>query len=220
MEIQNASLSQPKPSQTETQNAGEALSSNFETFLKMLTTQLKNQDPLNPLESQDFAVQLATFSGVEQQVRTNELLENLKGSNLIQLAGLVGMEARTESSVNFRGTPVTLQLDAASGADRADLVVLNENGTEVYREATALGGGEFEWAGLNQDGTPLPYGRYDMRIEHFLNGESVGVLPVAHYQRIVEARQGPAGPEVVTEDGNVVPASEISAFRGGNLNSD
>lgn len=46
-------------------------SSDFETFLKMLTTQIKNQDPLNPMEGTEFAVQLATFSGVEQQVMTN-----------------------------------------------------------------------------------------------------------------------------------------------------
>ena len=45
-----------------------ALSSDFETFLRMLTTQLQNQDPLNPVDSADFAVQLATFSSVEQQV--------------------------------------------------------------------------------------------------------------------------------------------------------
>ena len=47
------------------------LSSDFETFLKMLTVQLENQDPLNPVDSADYAVQLATFSGVEQQVQTN-----------------------------------------------------------------------------------------------------------------------------------------------------
>ena len=53
------------------------ISSDFETFLKMLTTQMQNQDPLNPIESSDYAVQLATFSGVEQQVRTNQLLADL-----------------------------------------------------------------------------------------------------------------------------------------------
>ena len=58
-------------------NASSKISSDFETFLLMLTTQLENQDPLNPIESQDFAVQLATFSGVEQQVLTNDLLSDL-----------------------------------------------------------------------------------------------------------------------------------------------
>ena len=54
-----------------------ALSSDFETFLKMLTVQMENQDPLNPVDSADYAVQLATFSSVEQQVRTNDLLSSL-----------------------------------------------------------------------------------------------------------------------------------------------
>lgn len=54
-----------------------AIASDFETFLRMLTTQLENQDPLEPVASQDLAVQLATFSGVEQQTQTNSLLEDL-----------------------------------------------------------------------------------------------------------------------------------------------
>ena len=61
------------------------ISSDFETFLKMLTTQLQNQDPLDPVKSEDFAVQLATFSGVEQQVLTNDLLESL-GAQMSQVA--------------------------------------------------------------------------------------------------------------------------------------
>jgi flagellar basal-body rod modification protein FlgD len=58
---------------------GRAISSDFNTFLRMLTVQMQNQDPLDPIDSADFAVQLATFSGVEQQVRTNELLGQLSG---------------------------------------------------------------------------------------------------------------------------------------------
>lgn len=54
-----------------------ALTSDFDTFLRMLTVQMQNQDPLDPVDSADYAVQLATFSGVEQQVRTNELLTEL-----------------------------------------------------------------------------------------------------------------------------------------------
>jgi flagellar basal-body rod modification protein FlgD len=54
--------------------SGAKISSDFETFLKMLTVQMQNQDPLNPVDSSDYATQLATFSGVEQQVQTNDLL--------------------------------------------------------------------------------------------------------------------------------------------------
>ena len=66
-------LAPPPPTNT----ADKLISSDFNTFLKMLTTQLKNQDPLNPMDNSEYAVQLATFSGVEQQVKTNTLLESL-----------------------------------------------------------------------------------------------------------------------------------------------
>ena len=77
-------------------------SSDFETFLKMLTTQIKNQDPLNPMEGTEFAVQLATFSGVEQQVQTNTLLQQMlsNGTNgLGELSGWIGRDVRTTAPV-------------------------------------------------------------------------------------------------------------------------
>ena len=79
------------------------ISSDFDTFLKMLTTQIKNQDPTNPMDSADFAVQLATFSGVEQQVRTNDLLGDLGAQfgvmGMSQLGAWVGQEARAPGPV-------------------------------------------------------------------------------------------------------------------------
>ena len=62
----------PSQSTSIAPSSNSALSSDFETFLKMLTVQMENQDPLNPVDSADFAVQLATFSSVEQQVLTND----------------------------------------------------------------------------------------------------------------------------------------------------
>ena len=52
-------------------SAGAGAGADFQTFLTMLTAQLKNQDPLSPMESTDFAIQLATFAGVEQQALGN-----------------------------------------------------------------------------------------------------------------------------------------------------
>ena len=89
------------------QNEPAAISSDFDTFLQMLTVQLKNQDPLNPVEGADYAVQLATFSGVEQQVQTNDLLRDLaaqmSGTGIAQLATWVGKEARVVAPAVFDG---------------------------------------------------------------------------------------------------------------------
>ena len=94
--IQGAVPAQTSP-RTQT-NTSALIDSDFETFLRMLTVQLQNQDPLDPIDNSEYAVQLATFSGVEQQVKTNDLLETL-GSQLgvmgmSELAGWVGKQAR------------------------------------------------------------------------------------------------------------------------------
>ena len=99
------------------------ISSDFETFLKMLTAQMENQDPLNPLDSQDFATQLATFSGVEQQVKTNDLLKalstNLGVSGLSDMAGWIGREARIAAPAPFDGSPIEVLPDPPISADSA-----------------------------------------------------------------------------------------------------
>lgn len=202
------------------QSAASKLSSDFETFLLMLTTQMENQDPLNPVESEDFAVQLATFSGVEQQVRTNQLLENLAGgmgaTGLAQLAGWVGMDARVTAPVSFSGTPVDLAINLAPGADGAELIVRDAAGNEVSREGVPLGQGTIQWAGIGPSGAPLPTGSYTLELASYSLGELLSVSTVPHYARISEARQGTNGVELVIEGGTLVPSDEVTALRDPN----
>ena len=103
------------------------ITSDFNTFLRMLTVQMQNQDPLNPIDSADYAVQLATFSGVEQQVRTNQLLADMQGKfsqlGMAEMASWIGKEARSPAPVRYQGTPVTLSPNPAVGANRTVLVV-------------------------------------------------------------------------------------------------
>lgn len=207
----------PPPANTEPADAGSALTSDFETFLLMLTTQLQNQDPLNPIESQDFAVQLATFSGVEQQVRTNQLLESLSGGlgaqGLSQLAGWVGMEARVTAPVAFDGTPVEIALSPEPGTDAAELVVTDSFGREVSRTPVPLGQETFLWAGSGTNGQPLPSGSYQLSLESLNQGQVTSTSTVAHYARVTEARLRSDGVELVVTGGASVPASAVSALR-------
>lgn len=199
------------------ESSASALSSDFETFLLMLTTQMENQDPLNPIESEDFAVQLATFSGVEQQVRTNQLLENLAGgmgvTGLAQLAGWVGMEARVVAPVAFDGSPVEVSVSPAPGSDSAELIVLDPFGNEVARQAVPLGQDTMEWAGVGANGQPLLSGQYTLQLASSSQGEVTSVNPVAHYAYIGEARQGLDGIELVMDGGVIVPSEQVTALR-------
>ena len=168
------------------------ISSDFETFLKMLTTQMQNQDPLNPIESSDYAVQLATFSGVEQQVRTNQLLADLANqmgsSGLSQLAGWIGMEARAPVSAQFNGSALTVWPKHDSTADRAELVVRDSVGAEVARQPLALGTESLSWDGKGADGATLPAGRYRFEVQSFRDDAVLDTIPAEVYVPVIEAR--------------------------------
>ena len=193
------------------------ISSDFDTFLKMLTAQMQNQDPLNPIDSTDYATQLATFSGVEQQTRTNELLANLGSQMAVlgmsQLAAWVGQEARAEAPVWMDGDAVSLQLSPAVGANSAVLVARDASGALVSRENVPLGGGPYSWLGRNAEGNPVPQGLYSLSLESYSGEIKLGETPVESYARIIEARNGPAGATWVLEGGVEVPSSKITALR-------
>ena len=222
------SPTQAKPGATGTQAAskaagneeaktGNALSSDFETFLKMLTTQMRNQDPLNPVESADFAVQLATFSTVEQQVRTNDLLGGL-GSRidtlgLGQLSGWIGLEAEARMPVAFNGKPVTLTTKVDPRADAAQLVVTDAQGRIVQRQDIAPESGRLDWTGLDAAGKPLAHGTYNIAVQSLANGETLAQHDVTSRGRITEARLAEGATEIVLADGQSLPASEIISLR-------
>src|SRR6185436_12803276 len=76
------------------------LAENFDTFLSLLTTQLKNQDPLSPLDSNQFTQQLVQMTGVEQQLLTNDLLKKLvgnTGTGVSTAVSLIGKDVRATS---------------------------------------------------------------------------------------------------------------------------
>ncbi len=193
------------------------ISSDFNTFLKMLTVQMQNQDPLNPIDSTDYAVQLATFSGVEQQVRTNQLLADMQGKfqqmGMAEMASWIGKEARSSAPVLYDGAPVTLSPKPAVGANRAVLVVKDAQGTLVSREEIPVSTQPYQWLGAGMDGSPLPPGVYSIALES-LNGDTVITTgSVEHYARVIEARGGTDGTKLVLEGGIEVPTSSITALR-------
>lgn len=189
---------------------------NFETFLRMLTAQLKNQDPLNPMEGADFAVQLATFSGVEQQTQTNKLLTNLAtqmGGDLNRMANWIGKEGRTTSPVYFGDTPLTLDIQPDAQADGVVLITMDAKGREVTREEIGTGKGQVEWMGRDALGQKLPDGAYMFRIESWKDEKVISEAKVAAYGRIVEAETTTAGVQLVLEGGGTVMADKVEALR-------
>ncbi|NIZ09743.1 flagellar hook capping FlgD N-terminal domain-containing protein [Pseudooceanicola sp. HF7] len=193
------------------------ISSDFETFLQMLSTQLRNQDPMNPVESSDYAVQLATFSSVEQQVLTNNLLEGLTGklvsSGMSDLAGWVGMEARSTAPAWFDGDPISISPNPLTAADTAILKVRNAAGTEVFSGEVPISDTGVLWDGKNNAGASLPHGSYTFELENYQQGDLLSVDPVESYTRITEARIVDGKTMLVTEAGDLLPTDLVSGLR-------
>jgi flagellar basal-body rod modification protein FlgD len=135
------------------------LTQNFETFLALLTAQLKNQDPLSPVDSNEFTGQLTQMAGVEQQLLTNDLLtailEGQGGAGLTGATSYIGRDATAVwSAVKATDGKATWSYELASDAASAKLQVLDSSGRVVH-EVDALGRSvgvhDFTWTG-GQDG--------------------------------------------------------------------
>ena len=217
--VQTTSSSSGTSATSAATSGDSVINSDFDTFLKMLTTQLQNQDPLDPVDNSEFAVQLATFSGVEQQAKTNDLLETLSTQigvmGMSELAGWVGKEARADMDVWFDGDAVSIYATPEAQADTAELVVTDSSGTVVAREAMSLETNTFEWTGTDADGQPLSTGRYTLSLESFADGALIGTSAIESYGSIVEARNTGGDTTLVFPGGIEVSSDKITALREG-----
>ena len=188
--------------------------SDYLTFLNMLTVQMQNQDPLNPMDASDFAVQLATFSGVEQQTYTNQLLGAMLGqSGLGDLGSWVGMEARIYGGAWFDGDAIALTPDPALGADSVTLIVRDSTGAIVDSRPIDTDSQSYSWDGHTSDGNALPDGTYTFEIESTVNGETLDTQPVAAYLPILEARYENGATLLVLPGGLYVESSNVTGLR-------
>lgn len=218
MEVTNTTTTKPIAASTPEQTTSSGvISSDFETFLVMLTAQMENQDPLDPLDSQDFATQLATFSGVEQQVMTNDLLGGLNSqmvlSGLGDMASWVGMEARIAAPANFTGTPVEIVASIPTVADSAQLVVQDANGDVVQRLPMPTDGEPFSWSGIATDGNALPDGEYSFSVESSSQGSVIDTKVPDIFAPIREVRIENNANVIVLDSGRVLPALSVTGLR-------
>jgi len=147
------------------------LAGNFQTFLTLLTTQLQNQNPLDPLDTNQFTQQLVQFAGVEQQLKTND-----------QLASMLSLQqtAQSTQALTFVGKNALVAGSTASLSNSAggaawylgvptesvvDISITNSTGQTVYTHRYDAGAGDnqaFIWDGKGDDGTQSPDGQYKL----------------------------------------------------------
>lgn len=145
---------------TNTSAARTSLASNFETFLTLLTTQLKNQDPLSPLDSNEFTAQLTQMTGVEQQLLTNDLLTSLlqaqQSDGLTNVSNYIGKEVTAVWSADkLTDGQANWSYELGTAATSATLSVVDSTGKTVWSgDAPNLAGGthDFTWNGQTTAG--------------------------------------------------------------------
>jgi flagellar basal-body rod modification protein FlgD len=151
--------------------AAAGLSQTYDTFLKLLTTQLKNQDPLSPMDSTKFTEQLVQYSSVEQQISQNKNLETmislLQGGQTTNAVGYIGREVEAKTSKATLGDDgATWRYSLGTNSAVTQITVTNASGLPVYATtgSTASGEHEFTWNGKDSAGNKLPAGDYTVTV--------------------------------------------------------
>ncbi|MEP0521144.1 MAG: flagellar hook assembly protein FlgD [Hyphomicrobiales bacterium] len=145
---------------------------NYDQFLQILTAQLRNQSPLEPMDANAFTEQLVQFSSVEQAIKTNDSLESLialsASNEATSLVGYLGKSITAAgAATSLQGGQATWSLDAASAAAETQVTIRNAAGTIVYSDEGTLDAGQtsYVWDGTTNDATIAPDGLYSITVE-------------------------------------------------------
>ena len=192
-------------------------------FLQLLTTQLQNQDPLNPMNSAEYAAQLAQFSSVEQLVNLNQSMESMiynqqlmnTGLNNSMSASLAGKEVTALSDAIFigedRSSDVTFRLNSI--ASEVEVNILDSNGNVVRTETLgsfSKGDHSWTWDGLSDSGRNVPQGTYRVEI-NAINGETPVNALTFMKGEVSSVKYTSNGVELIV-NGVAIPLGDIEAI--------
>jgi flagellar basal-body rod modification protein FlgD len=201
------------------------ISKDYDMFLRLMTAQLKNQDPLQPLDGTEFVAQLAQFSGVEQQIKTNERLDTMLGALTRSAAevslGFLGKTVETaHGKVELEaGAAASFAFEVEDPAAKAEAVVTDADGNEVRKfdvDASTLGRNEAVWDGQDATGNPAPPGVYTISVQIYDDAgkKVIDKLPVLTRASVVEARIGVDSSTLVLSTGVEAALSDLRAIEG------
>ncbi|CTQ49526.1 flagellar hook capping FlgD N-terminal domain-containing protein [Jannaschia donghaensis] len=190
--------------------------SDFDTFLTLLTAQIRNQDPLEPADSTEYTSQLATFSNVEQAVKTNDLLTSmiarLDTQQISNASNWIGMEVRHSGPIAHDGTSQQVYPNINPRADRAELVVYDLAGTEVGRHAVDPDGEVASWPPSGQV-ADYADGGYLLEVQSWAGDQVLTPTAVEHYAGVTEVVLGTGGAELILDGIVRLPTDALQSIR-------
>jgi flagellar basal-body rod modification protein FlgD len=199
---------------------GSTLAGNFQAFLTLLTTQLKHQNPLDPLDTNQFTQQLVQFAGVEQQLKTNSELSTLvslqQTAQTTQALGFVGKTAVVDGSTTaLTNGSATWKLGVPTNSN-VNISITNSTGQTVFSGNFAVNAGDnqpFVWNGKGNDGTQWPDGKYKLTATAAdTAGNSVAVS--TQIQGLVNSVDLTQSPPLLSIDGQTYTVDQIKSIVG------
>lgn len=198
------------------------LGSNLNTFLTLLTTQLQNQDPLDPLDTNQFTQQLVEFASVEQQVNMNTNMQTMislqqatEATSALQFLGkTVTVNGSTATLSNATSSPATWTFSSPSPAT-GTVTIASSTGQTAYSGTVSLQAGSqsFGWNGQGSNGVTWPDGQYTMTINATsATGQSVSIS--TQVQGVVSGINVSQNPPQLIVGGQSVPISSIQSISG------
>lgn len=152
------------------------LSNNFTNFLQLLMTQLKNQDPTSPMDTNQFTSQLVQFTGVQQQINTNASLTTLiqatQGNTLLNSSNLIGKDVEvTSDQVSLQNGKAGLNITAPT-AEPVNIGIYSASGAKLLDTAVtaSAGSNRWTWDGKDSNGQTLPDGAYKVVVADSAGG--------------------------------------------------
>ncbi|MBV8923808.1 MAG: flagellar biosynthesis protein FlgD [Bradyrhizobium sp.] len=205
--------------------ANQTIAGNFQTFLTLLTTQLQNQNPLDPLDTNQFTQQLVEFAGVQQQLQTNDSLSTLvslqqseQASQALQYVGKTAVVSGNTAALT--NSSATWELNVPSNAT-VNISIASSTGQTVYSgnfSANAGNNQPFTWNGQGSDGTQLPDGLYTLTATaKDSNGNNVAITTeVGGTVNSVDLTQSPP---LLSINGQSYTLSQVKAIGTGSSSS-
>jgi flagellar basal-body rod modification protein FlgD len=159
------------------------LSNNFSDFLSLLMTQLQNQDPSSPMDSNQFTSELVQFSSVEQQISTNtdltQLIQLTQASQVEQSASMIGKPVTvTSTQLSLQHSTAAINFNTTT-AEPVAIAVYNSAGSQVQTATltSAVGNNTWTWNGQNATGGTMPDGPYSVTVNALGVSGSVSQVP-------------------------------------------
>ena len=201
------------------------LAGNFNTFLTLLTTQLQNQDPLDPMDTDQFTQQLVEFASVQQQIDTNTNMQTLislqqtaEATSAMQFLG-ANVTVTGSTATLAAGSPATWSLNSPSPAT-GTVTITNSSGQTAYSGTVSLSTGAqgYSWNGQGNNGVTWPAGQYTLAISATnANGQAVTVS--TQVQGTVSCGNVSQNPPTLTVGGQSYPISSIQSINNGTASS-